>query len=200
MLCILSYMERPQFTQDNKQSKKTQRSGISKLARAGAFAIGMLSAGSAMAEGAKHQTPSQEDRKETAREQQKPAENKSEEKNKAEKDIPHGNYIFADKYTPKERKEISEFLDVHYEALKRFPKQLVKHLIEKKGIKYMEREKNKLTPVIAEYLTSHQMELQKIEKTIKDPKGQVEVTGGTTVDDAVMIHIMDFEIRQKLRK
>lgn len=124
-------MERPPSTQDNKAEKKPSRSGISKLARAGAFAIGMLSAGSAMAEGAKNQEPGQESRKETASEQQKkPAEKKSEEKNKAEKDIPHGNYVFADKYSPKEREEISEHLDVQHEALNQFPKQLITQLNE----------------------------------------------------------------------
>lgn len=193
-------MERPHSPQIPEKAKKPSRRGISTLTRAGAFAIGMLSAGSAMAEGAKYQTPRQEDRKETAREQQKPDENKREKHDKAEKDIPRGNYIFADKYSPKEREEISEYLDVHYEALKRFPKHLVKRLIETKGIKYVEREKDKLAPIITKYRDSHRRELRKIEETIKDPKGQVNVTGGTTVDDAVMIYVMDFEIRQKLGK
>ncbi len=191
-------MEHPPSTQYNKPGKKPQRGGISKLARAGAFAMGMLSAGSAMAEGAKHKAPGQEDRKETASEQKKPAEKKSEEKNKAEKDIPHGKYVFADKYSHKEREDISDYLDVRHEALNRFPKQLITLLIKTMGLKKVEQEKDKLTRAIAEYKTSHEIELQKIEETLKDPKDQIKVSGGMTVDDAVKIFIMDFQIRQKL--
>lgn len=72
--------------------------------------------------------------------------------------------------------------------------------IKTRGLKKVEQERDKLTQAIAEYKTSHELELKKIEKTLKDPNGQVKVSGGMTVEDAVKIFIMDFQIRQKFGK
>lgn len=159
----------------------------SKFVRGATFALGMLSSGSAMAETPKHHIGPEDGPSRIELKQGDQA--KTPEKSK---------YEFAKKYTEREKQQISDYLDAHYEALKKLPRKYMDRLIARVGIEKAEKMKERIVSLMSAYRQTEKADLDETVRQLKDPNATVELSGDETVEDALKIYIMDFEVKNGL--